>query len=81
MAGYTDLDMSALQDTARLLRQDLTMSAVAMSREVVCATASSLAQLDWQAILPGTDDFLVFAVDLEMGDLEQNLALAGIPRP
>jgi hypothetical protein len=56
------------------------MSAVAMSREVVCAAAGSLAQLDWQTILPGTDDFLVFAVDLEMGDLEQNLALAGIPR-
>lgn len=78
MACDADVDMSAVKDTARLLRQELTLSRVAMSREVVRAVAASLAEFGWQAIMPVTDDFVVFAVDTEMADLEQNLAAAAV---
>ncbi|WP_211244093.1 hypothetical protein [Actinospica robiniae] len=80
MTGYADIDMSAVRDTARLLAQELRLSKVAVSRETVCAVAVSLGELDWQTIMPVTDDFVVFAVDLEMADLAQNLAAAGLPR-
>ena len=79
MTGYADIDMSAVRDTARLLTQELSLSNVEVSREVVCAVANSLGELDWQTIMPVTDDFTVFAVDLEMADLEQNLAAARLP--
>jgi hypothetical protein len=78
MACDTDVDMSAVKDTARLLRQELTLSSVAMSREVVRAVAAFLAEFGWQAVMPVTDDFVVFAVDTEMEDLEQNLAAAAV---
>jgi hypothetical protein len=73
MADFTDVDMSAMHATARLLTQELTLSQEAMSRDVACAAVSDLRTLDWQAILPITDDFVVFAVDRELGDLETNL--------
>ena len=74
MTGYADVDMSAIRDRARLLAQELTLSDVELSRDVVCAAAGSLAGLDWQTIMPITDDFTVFAVDTEMVDLERHVA-------
>lgn len=35
--------------------------------------AQRLQQIDWHTIAPVTDDFVVFAVDYELGHLEENL--------
>ncbi|MEU4474959.1 hypothetical protein [Micromonospora sp. NPDC023888] len=42
-------------------------------RRLLCAVAARLNRRDWSATLPVTDDFVVYAVDLELVDLERNL--------
>ena len=73
MAHCNDVDMSAVAGDARLLAQELTLAGTAISRGVACAVAGVLGDQDWSAVLPTTDDFVVFAIDMAMADLDRNL--------
>jgi hypothetical protein len=73
MAHCTNVDMSAVADDARLLAQELTLASTTVSRDVACAVARTLSGQDWSALLPTTSDFVVFAIDIEMADLEHTL--------
>ncbi|MEV7987371.1 hypothetical protein [Micromonospora sp. NPDC085948] len=77
----TDID---LDDTgpARLIRQELTLldaddpdvsAGSEILRRLCCSAAARLNLRDWSATLPVTDDFVVYAVDLELVDLDRNL--------
>ncbi|MCG5468899.1 hypothetical protein LADH09A_002799 [Micromonospora sp. LAH09] len=77
----TDID---LDDTgpSRLVRQELALidaddydvaAGSEIGRRLFCAVAARLNLHDWSATLPVTDDFVVYAVDLELVDLERNL--------
>ncbi|WP_430496069.1 hypothetical protein ACQRWP_17265 [Micromonospora trifolii] len=43
-------------------------------RRLLCPVAARLNILDWSDTLPVADDFMVYPVDLELVDLERNLA-------
>lgn len=43
-------------------------------RRLMCAVAAWLNRRDWSAVLPVGDDLMFYAVDLELVDLERNLA-------
>jgi hypothetical protein len=45
-----------------------------IGRRLLCAVAARLNLRDWSHTLPVTDDFMVYAVDLELVDLQPNLA-------
>ncbi|GHJ47349.1 hypothetical protein Cs7R123_46910 [Catellatospora sp. TT07R-123] len=69
--------------SVRLVRQELALldaddlDAAAGSetgRRLLCAVAARLNLHDWPDTLPVTDDFVVYPVDLELVDLERNLA-------
>ena len=45
----------------------------ASARKLVNEVAAELARLDWSGKLKMADDFTVFAVDFECGDLLKNL--------
>ncbi|CAN5214527.1 hypothetical protein BH20ACT16_BH20ACT16_09060 [soil metagenome] len=49
-------------------------------RTMLNRTARRLQRLDWQAIAPVTDDFVVFAVDYELTHLDENLRRS-VPAP
>ncbi|WP_275411683.1 hypothetical protein [Winogradskya humida] len=44
---------------------------------MMCAAATRLRSHDWTATFPVTADFLLYTVDLELVDLERNLAECG----
>ncbi|WP_204072268.1 hypothetical protein [Planotetraspora phitsanulokensis] len=73
MAHETPVDVRAVAGTARLLAQELTLSRSDRGGELLCEVARSLGAVDWSAILPITEDFVVYAVDLEMADLDRNM--------
>ncbi len=50
------------------------------ARATLDRAARRLQQLDWRPIAPVTDDFVVFAVDYELTDLEENLR-PSVPAP
>lgn len=45
----------------------------APARKLLNEVASDLARIDWKPVLATTDDFVVYAVDLEGGDLRKNM--------
>ncbi|BCJ61676.1 hypothetical protein [Micromonospora endophytica] len=78
----TDVD---LDDTGsvRLVRQELALldaddidasAGSEAGRRLLCAVAARLNLRDWTETLPVADDFVVYPVDLELVDLERNLA-------
>jgi hypothetical protein len=76
-------DMSAVEDTVRLLAQELKLANAEdlqaergneRSRELICGVAKDLNAFNWSAVLPTTDDFVVYATDLEQIDLDRNMA-------
>jgi hypothetical protein len=69
--------------SARLVRQELALldaddivaaAGSEAGRRLLCAVAARLNLRDWSGMLPVTEDFLVYPVDLELVDLERNLA-------
>jgi hypothetical protein len=77
-----DLDdtgpMSALvrQELALLDADDIDVAAGSeIGRRLLCAVAARLNLRNWSATLPVTDDFVVYAVDLELADLKRNLTI------
>lgn len=61
----------------RIVRQELALRGDAgteLGRRLLCAVAARLNRRDWSQLLPVTDDFVVYPVDLELADLHQNLA-------
>ncbi|GAA1557251.1 hypothetical protein GCM10009827_092750 [Dactylosporangium maewongense] len=75
----TDLDL-AEAGPVRLVWQELALLDAAdpgagseIGRRLLCSAAARLNLRDWSATLPVTDDFVVYAVDLELVDLERNL--------
>ncbi|MEV4514447.1 hypothetical protein AB0K00_36480 [Dactylosporangium sp. NPDC049525] len=84
LAAEAQVDLDAVADTARLLGQELALTDAEdvgvprprgsqRARELFCAVAADLNTRDWTASLPTTDDFVVYAVDVELADLERNL--------
>ncbi|WP_139218043.1 hypothetical protein [Micromonospora phaseoli] len=89
-AAWSPADFGARADvdldgagSVRLVRQELALldaddlDAAAGSeagRRLLCAVAAQLNHRDWSNMLPVTDDFVVYPVDLELVDLERNLA-------
>jgi hypothetical protein len=85
-----DVDVTGI----RLIRQELALrnaddagAGTQIGRRLLCAVAARLNERDWSGTVPVTDDFVVFPVDLEMVDLQRNLAaclpperLARLPR-
>jgi hypothetical protein len=76
-------DMSAVEDTVRLLAQELKLANAddlqaehgnERSRVLICGVAKDLNAFDWSTVLPTTDDFVVYATDMEQVDLERNMA-------
>ncbi|SBT43524.1 hypothetical protein [Micromonospora auratinigra] len=70
-------------DAIRLVRQELALHDAAdldvragseRGRRLLCAVATRLNRHDWSSTLPVTDDFVVYPTDLELVDLERNLA-------
>jgi len=73
MAFETPVDVHAVAGTARLLAQELTLARSDLGGDLLCEVARSLGAEDWSAILPITEDFVVYAVDVEMADLDRNM--------
>ncbi|WP_327001293.1 hypothetical protein OHA72_40065 [Dactylosporangium sp. NBC_01737] len=84
LAAEAQADLDAVADTARLLGQELALidaedvggprpRGSERARRLFCAVAADLNTLDWTGSLPPTDDFVVYAVDVELADLERNL--------
>ncbi|SHN38699.1 hypothetical protein [Cryptosporangium aurantiacum] len=77
-----DIDLDEV-GSLRLVRQELALldaedvdaaAGAQVGRRLLCAVAARLNLLDWSRTLTVTDDFVVYAVDLELVDLEANLA-------
>lgn len=63
------------QELALLDADDLDAAAGSeIGRRLLCAVAARLNLRDWPDTLPVADDFVVYPVDLELVDLERNLA-------
>src|SRR5262249_22033193 len=86
----TPVDLTAVADTARLLGQELSLADAdditspqrqgrERARELLCAVAAELNAHDWTQELSTTDDFVVYAVNLELADLDRNMP-ACLPR-
>jgi hypothetical protein len=74
MYNETSVDLTAVADTARLLAQELTLRAeLDRGRVLLCSVAAELNGHDWASVLPVTDDFVVYAVDMELVDLHRNM--------
>jgi hypothetical protein len=78
----TDVDLDDA-GPVRLVRQELSLldaddhdacAGAAIGRRLMCAVAARLNLRDWAGALPVTDDFVVYSVDLELVDLQRNLA-------
>jgi hypothetical protein len=75
MHDQAEVDLSAVAGTARLLAQELALGGrEELGRDLLCAAAARLNAADWRDTLPITDDFVVFAMDLELMDVDRNLA-------
>ncbi|WP_433831136.1 hypothetical protein ACQP2E_12705 [Actinoplanes sp. CA-015351] len=90
-AAWSPADFEASTDAGlddiaalRLVAQELTLldaddvdaaAGSEIGRRLMCAVAARLNRRDWSGTLPVTDDFLVYAVDLELVDLERNLTV------
>ncbi|MEU8086743.1 hypothetical protein AB0B57_24415 [Micromonospora sp. NPDC049101] len=73
--GDTEPSRLVQQELALLDADDDDVAAGSeIGRRLWCAVAARLNLRDWSATLPVTDDFVVYAVDLELVDLERNLA-------
>ncbi|MBF9131987.1 hypothetical protein I0C86_23910 [Plantactinospora sp. S1510] len=79
-SAHVDFEDAAL---ARLVGQEIalldaddpdTAAGSEVCRRLSCAVAGRLNLRDWSDTLPVTGDFVVYAVDLELVDLERNLA-------
>ncbi|GAA1371265.1 hypothetical protein [Catellatospora chokoriensis] len=78
--AHVDIDDDA---SVRLVRQELALldaedldagAGSEVGRRLLCAVAARLNLRDWSDTLPVTDDFVVYPVDLELVDLDRNLA-------
>jgi hypothetical protein len=77
-------DLTAVADLERLVRQELKLldsttdddsnPGAERARRLLCAVARELNGFDWPAVLPVTDDFIVYPSDLEVVDLQRNVA-------
>jgi hypothetical protein len=75
MHDQAEVDLSAVADTARVLAQELALDGrEELGRQLLCAAAAELNRMDWRHVLPVTDDFVVFAMDLELMDVDRNLS-------
>jgi hypothetical protein len=77
----TDIDLDEA-GPVRLVRQELALldagdldsaAGSEVGRRLLCSAAARLNLRDWSDTLPVTDDFVVYAVDLELVDLRRNL--------
>jgi hypothetical protein len=76
-----DLDDPQLDRDMRLLEQELGLSGRwTLGRDMLVESARRLNRRDWSAILPTTDDFVVYPVDVELADLQRNLQRCAPPR-
>ncbi|MFG2049807.1 hypothetical protein ACGFIW_20560 [Micromonospora sp. NPDC048935] len=72
--GDTEPSRLVQQELALLDADDDDVAAGSeIGRRLWCGVAARLNVRDWSATLPVTDDFVVYAVDLELVDLERNL--------
>ncbi|MET8089338.1 hypothetical protein [Micromonospora sp. NPDC005220] len=78
----TDVDLDDA-GSVRLVRQELALldasdldaaAGSEVGRRLLCTVAGRLNLRDWSDTLPVADDFVVYPVDLELVDLERNLA-------
>ncbi|MBE1485755.1 hypothetical protein [Plantactinospora soyae] len=70
--GMTDRDADEVGDTDT--DADAETSGVnEVGRRMLCAAATELNAHEWAGILSVTDDFVVYAVDWELADLDRNL--------
>ncbi|GAB3835228.1 hypothetical protein GCM10027610_032490 [Dactylosporangium cerinum] len=78
----TDVNLDDVP-SVRLVRQELALlnaddvgvaAGSEIGRQLLCAVAARLNLHDWSDTLPVADDFVVYPVDLELVDLERNLA-------
>ncbi|MGA4837544.1 hypothetical protein [Streptomyces sp. G45] len=65
MAYETSVDLGAVTDTARLLAQELGLARSEAGRDLLRSMADTLGAAEWSAVLPTTEDFVVYAVDIE----------------
>ncbi|MET7395800.1 hypothetical protein ABZS66_20130 [Dactylosporangium sp. NPDC005572] len=88
-AAWSPADFNACTDIdvenagpMRLVRQELALlnaddheaaAGAEAGRQLLCAVAARLNLRDWSDTLPVTDDFVIYAVDRELVDLERNL--------
>ncbi|MDT0470015.1 hypothetical protein [Streptomyces gibsoniae] len=77
MAHETSVDLGTVTDTARLLAQELRLARSEAGRDLLRSMADTLSAADWTTALPVTEDFVVYAVDVEM----EHLDWATGPRP
>jgi hypothetical protein len=84
-----DIRLERIADLVRLVRQELTLADAdeplaargsQRDRSLLCAVAAELNTRAWADVLPVTDDFLVYAVDYELIDLDDNLRACMPPR-
>jgi len=78
------VELGTVAGTARLLGQEWSLADAEDitaptapggegARELFCAVAAELNTADWAQLLPITDDFVVYAVDVELADLDRNM--------
>jgi hypothetical protein len=70
-------DLDPLVEDESLLSPELSLSVdegPERARRLLCAVAWDLNAIEWFAVMPVTDDFIVYPVDLEVADLDRNLA-------
>jgi hypothetical protein len=80
MDDQAEVDLTAVADTVRLLAQELALEGrEELGRDLLCGAAAELNFTDWRAVLPVTDDFVVLALDLELMDVDRNLAVCVPP--
>ncbi|GIG91073.1 hypothetical protein [Plantactinospora endophytica] len=84
--GLETVDYGDAAKIARLLRQELQLADAGFDtdaeapsgvnehvRHMLCQVAAELNTVDWSAVLPVTDDFVVYASDWQMVDFDRNL--------
>lgn len=75
MHDQADVDLSAVAGTVRVLAQELALSGQEeLGRQLLCEAAAELNLMDWRDFLKVTEDFVVFAMDLELMDVDRNLS-------
>ncbi len=74
----TDIDPELARAVRAIPEND--DGAAARARITLNRAARRLQRLDWPTIAPVTDDFVVFAVDYELVDLEDNFSHS-VPAP